>query len=69
MDLILILLSLGLGVADEIKASPGYTSKREREVNAIMADTQKRFKEMERKRKEEMNKRWEEYMKKWNKER
>ncbi len=67
MDIILMLLSLGLGVADEIKASPYYETKQEREANAASVAIHKRYEEMERKRKEESDKSWEEFMKKWNK--
>ncbi len=67
MDIIIMLLSLGLGVADEIKANPYYETKQEREANAASVVIHKRYEETERKRKKESDKSWEEFIKKWYK--
>lgn len=66
MDIIFMLLSLGLGIADEIKASPHYESKQEREANATSVYIYNQFKEQERKRKEKSDKEWAEYLRKWD---
>ncbi len=45
MDIIIMLLLLGLGITDEIKASPYCESKRKRETNATSVAIHSRVEE------------------------
>lgn len=67
MDILIILASLALGIADEIKASPYYESKQEREANAASVQIYRQYQEQERKRKEEFDKKWKKWEEDWDK--